>query len=87
MEAMVSNSLRSGEPLPQITPSPLLDRFIARRHGLNIIHEESEEDYGLPRMLTIDTLKDEQYLWASFQVMDVCQPRCAEAKTEHSALG
>jgi len=59
---MISNSLRSGQPLPQITPCPLLDRFMARHHGLNVIHQESEDDYGLPRTLTVDTLKNEQYL-------------------------
>lgn len=35
---------------------------MVRVHGLNVIHEESEEDYGLPRTLTLDTLKNEQYL-------------------------
>jgi len=33
-------------------------------HGLDIIHKESEEDYGLPRALTLDMLQDEQYLYA-----------------------
>ena len=59
---MVSSSLRTGNPLPQITPTPLLDRFMLKYHGLDIIHKESEEDYGLPRALTLDTLQDEQYL-------------------------
>jgi len=59
---MISNSLRSGQPLPQITPCPLLDRFMARRHGLNVIHQESDDDFGLPRTLTMDTLRNEQYL-------------------------
>ncbi|KIM88532.1 hypothetical protein PILCRDRAFT_62336 [Piloderma croceum F 1598] len=59
---MVSNSLRSGQPLPQITPCPLLDRFMARHHGLNVIHQESDDDFGLPRTLTMDTLQNEQYL-------------------------
>jgi hypothetical protein len=62
MEAMISHSLRSGGPLPQITPCPLLDHFMARHHGLNVIHQESGDDYGLPRTLTVDTLKNEQYL-------------------------
>jgi hypothetical protein len=62
IQAMISNSLRSGQPLPQITPCPLLDRFMARQHGLNVIHQESEDDLGLPRTLTMDTLQNEQYL-------------------------
>jgi hypothetical protein len=59
---MISTSLRTGDPLPQITPCPLLDRFILHYHGLNVIHKESEDDYGLPRRLTIETLESEQYL-------------------------
>jgi hypothetical protein len=60
--AMIASSLRTGTPLPQITPTPLLDRFMLKYHGLDIIHKESEEDYGLPRSLTLETLQSEQYL-------------------------
>ncbi|KXN81239.1 hypothetical protein AN958_05700 [Leucoagaricus sp. SymC.cos] len=60
--AMIATSLRTGNPLPQITPTPLIDRFMLRYHGLDIIHKESEEDYGLPRSLTLETLQNEQYL-------------------------
>jgi len=60
--AMISSSLRSGAPLPQITPCPLLDRFTFQYHGLDVIHKDAEEDYGLPRTLTLETLQDEQYL-------------------------
>ncbi|KAF8991841.1 hypothetical protein BDQ17DRAFT_1413587 [Cyathus striatus] len=59
---MISSSLRTGEPLPQVTPSPLVHRFLARMHGLEVIHRESEEDYGLPRTLTLETLRNEQYM-------------------------
>ncbi|KAG2004212.1 hypothetical protein CC2G_002792 [Coprinopsis cinerea AmutBmut pab1-1] len=59
---MISTSLRTGHPLPQITPCPLLDRFTMRNQGLDIIHRDSEEDFGLPRLLTMDTLMDEQYM-------------------------
>lgn len=34
---------------------------MARQHGL-VIHTESEDDYGLPRTLTLDTLQNEQYM-------------------------
>lgn len=59
---MISSSLRTGNPLPQVTPCPLMDRFMMKYHGLNVIHQDSEEDYGLPRLLTLDTMKDEQYM-------------------------
>lgn len=61
---MISTALRTGCALPQITPCPLLDRFANTNweYGLNIIHKESEEDYGLPRELTLETLQNEQYL-------------------------
>jgi hypothetical protein len=62
---LISTALRTGTPLPQITPCPLLDRFMLRRYGLNVVHQESEDDYGLPRNLTMDTLKNEQYMSAS----------------------
>lgn len=62
---MISSSLRTGSPLPQITPCPLLNRFLLQYHGLNIIDKEATEDYGLPRSLTLDTLKNEQYLLAN----------------------
>ena len=60
--AMISSALRNGDPLPQITPCPLLDRFTLQYQGLDVIHKEAEEDYGLPRTLTLDTLQNEQYL-------------------------
>ncbi|KAG1817351.1 hypothetical protein EV424DRAFT_1324468 [Suillus variegatus] len=60
--SLVSNALHTGSPLPQITPCPLLDRFMLRHHGLNVVHEESEDDYGLPRTLTVETLENLQYL-------------------------
>lgn len=63
ISAMISNSLRSGQPLPQITPCPLLDRYMLRHHGLQVMLQDAdEEDYGIPRTLTIETLKSEQYL-------------------------
>ncbi|KAF8907756.1 hypothetical protein CPB85DRAFT_1551911 [Mucidula mucida] len=60
--SMISTSLRTGDPLPQITPCPLVDRFMLKYHGFSVIHKEAEEDFGLPRTLTLETLQDEQYL-------------------------
>ena len=61
---MISTALLTGNPLPQITPCPLLDRFMLRYHGMNVIHRDAEEDYGLPRSLRVtpETLRNEQYL-------------------------
>jgi Aromatic acid exporter family member 2 len=67
---MISTALRTGVPLPQITPCPLLDRFIIYHHGLNVMRHEDDDDYGLPRTMSMDVLEDEQYmsaaLWTSF---------------------
>ena len=37
-----------------------------RRHGLYIVHEESEEDFGLPKVLTEGTLESLQYVYVLF---------------------
>ncbi|KAI9457691.1 hypothetical protein HD554DRAFT_2141770, partial [Boletus coccyginus] len=66
--SLISSSLRTGSPLPQVTPCPLLNRFMERPHGLNIVHEESEEDFGLPKVLTEETLESLQYLTFSVGV-------------------
>lgn len=60
---LIAFSLRTGNPLPQVTPCPLLNRFMERRHGLNIVHEECEDDFGLPKVLTEETLESLQYLY------------------------
>ena len=75
---MISVALRTGAPLPQVTPCPLLDRFVAHQHPQLQPTEASfygseyplshpgnpgrPDEYGLPRSLTIDILEDEQYL-------------------------
>ena len=64
--AMISSSMRTAEPLPQVTPCPLIDRFMLRFHGLEVIHKEFQDDYGLPRQLSLDTLKNEQYMYVYF---------------------
>ena len=71
---MISTALRTGNPLPQITPCPLLDRFMVNAHGLNVIRQEEDDDYGLPRTMTIDTLENEQYLCdvLPFRIREVC---------------
>ncbi|KAL5518361.1 hypothetical protein ACEPAH_43 [Sanghuangporus vaninii] len=37
---MISTALRTGTPLPQVTPCPLLDRFVASRMGLDFLKGE-----------------------------------------------
>jgi hypothetical protein len=67
---MISTALRTGTPLPQITPCPLLDRFILYHHGLNVMRHEDDDDYGLPRTMSMDVLENEQYMsvlwWSSW---------------------
>jgi Aromatic acid exporter family member 2 len=60
--AMISSALRTGYPLPQITPCPLLDRSMSIYQGLDVIQKEAGENYGLPRTLNLETLQNEQYL-------------------------
>ncbi|KAH9016429.1 hypothetical protein EDB83DRAFT_2439318 [Lactarius deliciosus] len=60
--SMISTALRTGTPLPQVTPCPLLDRFMYYHHGLNVIRNEADDDYGLPRTMSIDVLENEQYM-------------------------
>ncbi|EPQ61261.1 hypothetical protein GLOTRDRAFT_54150 [Gloeophyllum trabeum ATCC 11539] len=61
--SLISTALRTGTPLPQITPCPLVDRFMANHHGLNVLIEEEDYVLGLPKTLTIDTLANEQYMF------------------------
>ncbi|KAF8510808.1 hypothetical protein BU17DRAFT_55138 [Hysterangium stoloniferum] len=67
---MISTALRTGMALPQITPAPLLERFWRDQHGFNILRQNELEtdDYGLPRKVTFETLKDEQYMFFSVAV-------------------
>lgn len=69
---MISTALKTGQPLPQITPCPLLDRYMEYSHGLNVIRHEADDDYGLPRTMTIDTLANEQYLYVTYHRYRVC---------------
>ncbi|KAL5495894.1 hypothetical protein ACEPAI_1358 [Sanghuangporus weigelae] len=43
---MISTALRTGTPLPQVTPCPLLDRFIAPKMGLNFVKGEDSASPG-----------------------------------------
>jgi hypothetical protein len=60
---MISTALRSGTPIPQITPCPLMNRFLRYNHGLNVVQEEEDDEFELPKTITIDVLKDDQYMY------------------------
>ena len=62
---LISTALRSGTPIPQITPCPLLNRFLRYNHGFNVVQEEDDEA-GLPKTPTVDLLEDEQYMYGVF---------------------
>lgn len=59
--SLISTTLKTGIPLPQVTPCPLLNRFIERHHGFGVV-QESEDELGLPKNITIETLESLQYL-------------------------
>ncbi|KIY62539.1 hypothetical protein CYLTODRAFT_494564 [Cylindrobasidium torrendii FP15055 ss-10] len=59
--SMITTALRTGEPLPQITPCPLVNRFYSQSSG----DMDEENDFRLPKRVTTETLQDEQYLMFS----------------------
>lgn len=68
-----SNALRTGSPLPQITPCPLTDRFFMfeiGQQGLAITRGEEEDDLGLPRIVDAKTLEDENYMFCKYWKSD-----------------
>jgi hypothetical protein len=62
--------LRTGQPLPQVTPCPLLDRFMRDHHRFPIPSAEARaalsndgvDEKQRVQDLTLATLEDEQYL-------------------------
>jgi hypothetical protein len=58
---LISTSLRTGHPLPQVTPCPLLDRFM--RHSQPVsIPQPDHSTITLPRDIGLNVLMNEQYL-------------------------
>jgi len=55
---MCANAMKTGNALPQITPSPLVDRFYTRLEGLKIAKVDRQ---GIPKDVDSETLKDWQY--------------------------
>jgi Aromatic acid exporter family member 2 len=55
---MCANATKTGNALPQITPSPLVDRFYTRLEGLRIAKVDRN---GIPEDVDADTLHDWQY--------------------------
>ncbi|KAN0063991.1 hypothetical protein ACQY0O_003597 [Thecaphora frezii] len=70
--SMCSTALKTASPLPQITPCPLLDRFMLFEHGFDVRYPDhgagGDDDEGsellatLPKKISLATLKDEEYL-------------------------
>lgn len=69
---MITTALRTGEPLPQITPCPLVDRFYSQSSEVGAEDMHGEDDLQLPKTLTIETLQDEQYLYALNDIFALC---------------
>lgn len=60
---MIHTALQTRTPLPQITPCPLIDRFLVQdSEHRDILRYEALSDTGVPHALTVETLEDEQYL-------------------------
>ena len=75
--SMCSTALKTGEPLPQITPCPLVDRFMDTPHGFNaylptqegMAHTAWDEILAtLPSKITLSMLEDEEYMTFSVGV-------------------
>ena len=62
---LISTAIRSGTPIPQITPCPLLNRFLKHQHGLNVARVD-EDEFDFPKTATAELLEDEQYMYAFF---------------------
>ncbi|PWN49312.1 hypothetical protein IE53DRAFT_369881 [Violaceomyces palustris] len=60
---MCSTALRTASPLPQITPCPLVDRFLLFEHGFAITRDDEADDLGLPRTINLSTLSDQEYMY------------------------
>jgi hypothetical protein len=55
---MCATATKTGNALPQITPSPLVDRFYTRLEGLKIAKIDRS---GIPKNVDLETLQDWQY--------------------------
>lgn len=41
------------------------------KHGLNVVGPDQDDPYGLPRTVTIETMENEQYLYASYTLISL----------------
>lgn len=62
---MTANAIKTGAALPQIVPSPLIDRFYFRMDRI----QETQAEGSLPRIISRETMEDPGY--ASFAVGSV----------------
>ncbi|CBQ69669.1 conserved hypothetical protein [Sporisorium reilianum SRZ2] len=69
--SMCSTALKTGQPLPQITPCPLVDRFMDTPHGFSTyLPGDGHDDIlaSLPAKITLATLQDAEYMTFSVGV-------------------
>ncbi|KAG1864475.1 hypothetical protein C8R48DRAFT_672551 [Suillus tomentosus] len=59
-------------------------KFMPRRRGLNVVHRKSEDDYGLLRMLTVETLENLQYLGCHALFQDILRWHFHRLRNYHS---
>ncbi len=58
--SMVSSALETGNPLPQVTVGPLIEKlYIDNYYGLEITHDSH---LGLPQHVSAELLRSENYL-------------------------
>jgi len=61
--SMIHTALQTRTPLPQITPCPLIDRFLVQdSEHRDVLRYEALSNTEIPHALTIETLENEQYL-------------------------
>lgn len=63
---MCATSIKTGMPLPQITPCPLVDRGYSAKMGLDLGVKDEEIPEGLPSHIDFNVLKSEEY-WVSLE--------------------
>ncbi|GAC98298.1 hypothetical protein PHSY_005891 [Pseudozyma hubeiensis SY62] len=72
--SMCSTALKTASPLPQVTPCPLVDRFMDTPHGFNIAQDTTASGHmdeilaTLPSKITFETLQDAEYMTFSVGV-------------------
>lgn len=61
---MCATSIKTGMPLPQITPCPLVDRGYSAKLGVELSNKTEEIPHGLPTHIDFNVLQSQEY-WVS----------------------